>query len=169
MAPTSQHPDDRVVPGPGQESVWDYPRPPALVACERHVRVELDGVVLADTQRSWRVLETSQAPAFYIPPDDVVWAHLLPSPSRTFCEWKGQADYLTAVVGDHRVEDAGWRYRAPFAAFAAIVDHVAFYPQKVKCSVDGELARPMPGGFYGGWVTSEVVGPFKGAAGTLHW
>jgi uncharacterized protein (DUF427 family) len=159
----------RIEPGPGQESVWDYPRPPAIVPDTRLVRVELEGVVIGETERAIRVLETSQAPAFYLPPDDLDWSHLEPSPGASYCEWKGQADYLAAVVDGHRVDDAGWRYRSPVPRFDAIRDHVAFYPDRVDCFVDGERAEPMPGGFYGGWVTREVVGPFKGGPGTLGW
>lgn len=159
----------RIEPQEGQESVWDYPRPPALVPTDRLVRVELAGVVIAETRGAIRVLETSQAPAFYLPPDDIDWGPLDASDGASFCEWKGQADYVAAVVGDVRVEDAGWRYRSPTPAFESIRDHVAFYPQKVDCSVDGERVQPMPGGFYGGWITSEVIGPFKGAPGSAHW
>jgi uncharacterized protein (DUF427 family) len=159
----------RIEPAPGQESVWDYPRPPAIVPTERLVRVEHAGAVIAETRRAIRVLETSQAPAFYIPPDDVDWRYLDASDGASFCEWKGQADYLAVVVGDQRVVDAAWRYRSPTIAFESIRDHLAFYPQKVTCSVDGEVARPMPGGFYGGWITDQIVGPFKGATGTAHW
>jgi len=133
------------------------------------VRVELDGVVVAESRSGWRVLETSQAPAFYLPPEALRWEHFVESPTRSFCEWKGQADYLDVVVGDHRVADAAWRYRDPVARFEPLRDHVAFYPQKLACFVDGERAEPMPGGFYGGWITADVVGPFKGGPGTLGW
>src|SRR5262245_35644171 len=159
----------RIEPADGQESVWDYPRPPALVPTDRLMRVVLNGATLAETRRAVRVLETSQAPAFYLPADDLDWQYLDASSGASFCEWKGQADYLAAVVGDQRVEDAGWRYRSPTPAFESIRYHVAFYPQKVECSVDGEIAQAMPGGFYGGWITHEIVGPFKGAAGSAHW
>lgn len=159
----------RIEPGPGQESVWDYPRPPAIVPDPRLVRVELDGVLVGETRRAIRVLETSQAPAFYLPPEDLDWSHLDPSGGASFCEWKGQADYLAVVVEGSRIDDAGWRYREPTTRFEVIRDHVSFYPGRVDCFVDGERAEPMPGGFYGGWITNEVVGPFKGAPGTLGW
>jgi uncharacterized protein (DUF427 family) len=159
----------RIEPGPGQESVWDYPRPPAIEPTDRLLRVELRGVVLAKTRSAWRVLETSQAPAFYLPPDSVRWEYLVESATRSFCEWKGQADYLDIVVGSHHVMDAAWRYRDPVERFASLRDHLAFYPQKVDCFVDGERVDAMPGGFYGGWITADVVGPFKGGPGTLGW
>lgn len=159
----------RIEPGPGQESVWDYPRPPVARPDPRRVRVVLDGVTLADTTRAVRVLETSQAPAFYLPPEDVDWEHLVEGTGSSWCEWKGAADYLDVVVGAHRVRDAAWRYRSPVPRFELIRDHLAFYPDRVECWVGDEQARAMPGGFYGGWITDEVVGPFKGAPGTLHW
>ena len=161
--------EERIEPREGQESVWDYPRPPAIVPTDRLVRVELVGGVVAETRRAIRVLETSQAPAFYVPPDDIDWEHVDGSDGVSFCEWKGQAEYVAVVVGDLRVDDAGWRYRSPTPAFEVIRDHIAFYPQKVECSVDGERAQPMPGGFYGGWITHEIVGAFKGAPGSAHW
>jgi uncharacterized protein (DUF427 family) len=159
----------RIEPRSGEESVWDYPRPPAIVPTDRLVRVQHAGTLIGETRRAIRVLETSQAPAFYLPPDDLDWTRLDPSAGASFCEWKGQADYLAVVIGDERIDDAGWRYRSPTPAFEAIRDHVAFYPQKLECFVDGERAQPMPGGFYGGWITHEIVGPFKGGAGSAHW
>jgi uncharacterized protein (DUF427 family) len=163
------HPQ-RVEPGPGQESVWDYPRPPAIVLAEGQVVVIHGGVVIADSRRATRVLETSQPPAFYIPREDVAMEHLYRTKARSFCEWKGAATYWAVQVGDEVVPDAAWSYEQPTGAFTAIAHHLAFYPQKLHhCSVDGERARPNPGGFYGGWITSKVVGPFKGAAGTLPW
>jgi uncharacterized protein (DUF427 family) len=163
---------ERIEPGPGQESVWDYPRPPALSPTDRRVRVLAPdgGPVLAESTRAVRVLETSQAPAVYLPPEDVTWMHLVPSARRTFCEWKGTAEYFDVVVGGRAVVDgAAWRYPEPTAPFATLAGWVSFYPSKVECRLDDEVVAPMPGGFYGGWVTSDVVGPFKGAPGTLHW
>ncbi len=160
----------RIEPGPGQESVWDYPRPPALQPAGAHLRVEVSGVALAETDRGLRVLETSQPPAYYFPPGDVRMDLLEPSLARTFCEWKGQARYWTAVVGGRRVEDIAWSYDTPTDAFAALAGHLAFYPQKAHaCFVDGEQVEPNAGSFYGGWITSRVVGPFKGGAGTGWW
>jgi uncharacterized protein (DUF427 family) len=134
------------------------------------VVVEFAGVTIADTRRATRVLETSQAPAFYIPPDDVDLDRLEPVAQRTFCEWKGQADYLDIVVGERMAAAAAWRYRQPTPRFESITGHLAFYASRVDaCWVDGETVTPMEGDFYGGWVTSKVVGPFKGAAGTMTW
>lgn len=155
--------------GPGQESVWDYPRPPHLEPSDRHVVVRAGGVIIADTRHAWRVMETSHAPSWYLPPDDIAMEHLRKAEGRSLCEWKGQADYLDVVVGDLMVPRAAWRYRTPVPAFAAIAGHIAFYPSAVECSVDGHAAMAQPGGFYGGWITPDVVGPFKGGEGTLGW
>jgi uncharacterized protein (DUF427 family) len=160
----------RIHPEPGQESVWDYPRPPRLERTDSHLRVEHAGAVIAESTRAWRVLETSQPPAYYLPPDDVATDLLRPSPHRTFCEWKGQATYYDVVVGDVVVPRAAWCYPSPTEPFARIRDHVAFYPQHLDgCFVDGEKVEPNEGSFYGGWITSKVVGPFKGAPGTALW
>jgi uncharacterized protein (DUF427 family) len=154
----------------GQESVWAYPRPPRLEASTRRVRVALDGVIVADSARALRVLETSHPPTYYVHPDDVVWTLVEPAESHgSWCEWKGRAAYWNVRVGTTVVEAAAWSYPEPTAGFAAIANHVAFYPARFTCHLDDELVTPQPGGFYGGWVTSEVVGPFKGAAGTLGW
>jgi uncharacterized protein (DUF427 family) len=163
------HPD-RIEPGPGQESVWDYPRPPRLERTDAHVVVQHGGRVLVDTRRAWRVLETSQPPAYYLPPEDVDHDLLVPSPHASFCEWKGQAAYVDVVVEGAESRQAGWHYPSPTPAFEAIRHHLAFYPQRVDaCFVDGEQVQANEGGFYGGWITSKVVGPFKGGPGTAHW
>lgn len=160
----------RIEPGPGQESVWDYPRPPRLERTDRVLRIEHRGRVVAETTRGWRVLETSQPPAYYLPPDDVDLSLLEPSRTHTHCEWKGTASYLDLVVDGTRVRDAAWSYPNPTQHFAEIRDHLAFYPQRVDaCFVDGEQVAANEGDFYGGWVTSWVVGPFKGGPGTLGW
>lgn len=160
-----------IVPGPGQESVWDYPRPPTVVAADAHVVVTHAGAVLADTRRALRVLETSQAPAYYLPADDIDLSLLRAAPGVSFCEWKGLAHYADVVVpGVAVVRQAAWTYPDPVPAYAALVGHWAIYPQLVeRCTVDGEVARPMDGGVYGGWVTGAVVGPIKGGPGTAHW
>lgn len=155
--------------GPGQESVWDYPRPPRLEPSDRHVVVRAGDVTIADTRHAWRVMETSHAPSWYLPPDDIAMEHLRKAEGRSLCEWKGQADYLDVVVGDLMVPRAAWRYRNPVPAFAPIAGRIAFYPSAVECSVDGQAAMAQPGGFYGGWITPDVVGPFKGGEGTLGW
>jgi uncharacterized protein (DUF427 family) len=156
----------RIEPGPGQESVWDYPRPPAVVPFTGRVRVVHAGRVVADTAAAVRVLETSQPPAFYLPAADIDLTRLRRSTSSTWCEWKGAATYWQ--LDD--IADAAWSYADPSPPFAAIRNHFAFYAQKVdECWVGDELVQPNPGNFYGGWITSGVVGPFKGAAGTLGW
>jgi uncharacterized protein (DUF427 family) len=160
----------RVEPDPGQESVWDYPRPPAVDRTTEHVTVTVGGEIIADTRRPIRILETSQAPGYYLHPDDVRTDLLVPGTARTHCEWKGAATYWTVVVGDHHAVDAGWSYPAPTERYVAITDHIAFYPQRTDlCTVDGEVVDANDGSFYGGWITSKVTGPFKGAAGTLGW
>jgi uncharacterized protein (DUF427 family) len=162
----------RIEPGPGQESVWDYPRPPAVVPFEGRVRVVHRGVTIADTTRAQRVLETSQPPAYYLPPGDVAMHLLRPSAARTVCEWKGVASYWDLVDADGAVlvRDVAWSYESPTGGFAAIQGYLAFYAQRVdECWVDDERVAPNEGSFYGGWITSKVVGPFKGAPGTSHW
>ncbi len=160
----------RIESGPGQESVWDYPRPPRIEPSTRRVRVEFAGVLVAETRAAKRVLETSQPPAWYLPPEDVRLDLLEPSARRSFCEWKGTARYWTLRVGERCAEDAAWSYPDPTPGFQTIRDHLAFYPGRVDaCWVDDERVRPGPGDFYGGWITSEVVGPFKGGPGTTGW
>ena len=155
---------------PGQESVWAYPRPPRVEPTARRVRVELHGVVIADSTRAVRVLETSHPPTYYVHPGDVVWSLVEPAAARsTWCEWKGHASYWTVQAGRLRVDAGAWSYHQPTPGFAAIVDHVAFYPARFDCFLDDEPVTPQPGGFYGGWVTKELAGPFKGDVGTLHW
>ncbi|MEJ7583374.1 MAG: DUF427 domain-containing protein [Acidimicrobiales bacterium] len=160
----------REEPAPGQESVWDYPRPPRLESTSSRVVVEFAGATIADTTAAYRVLETSQPPGFYLPPTDIAVEHLRPTTNRTFCEWKGLAHYYSVVVGDRVAPEAAWAYARPTPAFAAIADYVAFYPQLMdRCTVDGEVVEPNQGSFYGGWITSKVVGPFKGGPGTVGW
>jgi uncharacterized protein (DUF427 family) len=160
----------RVEPGPGQESVWDYPRPPRVEDTARRVRVVFAGAVVADTTRARRVLETAGAPVYYVPPGDVRRELLRPSGATTVCEWKGRARYFDVVVGDRTAVGAAWAYPEPAPGYEAIRDHVAFYPGRVDaCFVDAERVRPQPGRFYGGWITPDVVGPFKGDPGTEGW
>jgi uncharacterized protein (DUF427 family) len=163
-------PSDRIAPGPGQESVWDYPRPPRVEESARRIRVLFNGETIADTRRARRVLETSHPPVYYIPPEDVRPEFLHATPHGSFCEWKGQARYYTVRVGERAAARAAWSYPEPTPSFAGIRDYVAFYPgQMDACLVDEEVAQPQPGDFYGGWVTPEIVGPFKGAPGTTGW
>jgi uncharacterized protein (DUF427 family) len=160
----------RIAPQPGQESVWDYPRPPRLEDSTKHVRIIFNGVTIADTRRAKRVLETSHPPVYYIPPEDIKQEHLLPSSRSTYCEWKGQAAYYTVAVGDRQAENAAWYYPNPTPQFANIRDYVAFYPSRMEaCYLDEEPVQAQPGDFYGGWITSEIVGPFKGGVGTWGW
>jgi uncharacterized protein (DUF427 family) len=156
----------RIEPGPGQESVWDYPRPPAIEQTTARLRVELGGVTIAETTSAYRILETSQPPAYYFPPEDVRMDLLTPSMTRTFCEWKGQAVYFSALTA----ADVAWSYPHPVERYAAIKDHLAFYAQRMDaCWVDDEQVRGNDGSFYGGWITSNIVGPFKGGPGTAGW
>jgi uncharacterized protein (DUF427 family) len=156
--------------GEGQESVWDYPRPPALVPSTRRVVVRLGAILIADSIRAVRVLETSHPPGWYIPPDDVVASVLRRSAAPpTVCEWKGAATYWDVVTPDVVVPAALWSYQAPTPRFSALACAVTGYPALLECTVDGERVRPQEGGFYGGWITSDVVGPFKGGPGTWGW
>jgi uncharacterized protein (DUF427 family) len=155
---------------PGQESVWDYPRPPHLEDSTKHIRVVFNGVTVADTQRAKRILETSHPPVYYIPPEDARIDLLTPARRTTFCEWKGAASYYTLSVDGKTVDQAAWYYPQPNEQYVAISDYIAFYPGKMDaCYVDGERVTPQPGDFYGGWITSEIVGPFKGDPDTLGW
>jgi uncharacterized protein (DUF427 family) len=156
--------------GAGQESVWDYPRPPVLVASARHVVIRLGATVIADSTRAMRVLETSHPPGWYIPRDDVTAGVLRPSDSAsTVCEWKGAAVYWDVVTPDAVVIAAMWSYERPTGRFAAVRGAVSGYPSQLDCTVDGERVRSQEGRFYGGWITSDVVGPFKGGPGTWRW
>ena len=160
----------RVEPGDGQESVWDYPRPPLLEPARRRLRVVLGGVTIADTVSGWRVLETSHPPNYYFPPADITPGALTGEDGSSWCEWKGQARYHSVRASDRVVRHAAWSYPHPDPAYAALAGMVAFYPALMDaCFVDDELAQAQPGGFYGGWITQDVVGPFKGAPGTNWW
>lgn len=155
---------------PGQESAWSYPRPPRLERVAARLRVVLGGQTIADTLAGWRVLETSHPPVYYLPPEDIRPGALAPAPGRSLCEWKGAARYLDVIGGGGRAARAAWTYPDPSAPFASIRDHVAFYAGPMEaCFVGDERARPQPGGFYGGWITSAIVGPFKGEPGTQGW
>jgi uncharacterized protein (DUF427 family) len=161
----------RIEPGPGQESVWDYPRPPRLEESHKHIQVIFNGVVIADTHRAKRILENSHPPGYYMPPEDVQLAsYFTPTSRSTFCEWKGAASYYTIQVGDKSAANAAWFYRRPSHPYEALANHVAFYPGKMDaCYVDGEQVQAQEGDFYGGWITDEIIGPFKGGAGTFGW
>ena len=160
----------RIEPGSGQESVWDYPRPPRVEPSRYEIRVEFGGREIARSEGAVRVLETSHPPVYYIPPDDIDPGVLHLTPSSSFCEFKGRASYYTVQVGDRESIDAAWTYLEPAEGYAALTGLVAFYPGRVDaCFVGEEQVDPQAGDFYGGWITSAVVGPFKGESGTLGW
>jgi uncharacterized protein (DUF427 family) len=154
----------------GQESVWDYPRPPRVEPDNRRVIVTFGGEIIANTERAYRVLETSHPPVFYIPPEDVRVELLDANGEQTWCEFKGDAHYYDIAVGDRRNLSVAWCYPEPREGFEPIQYAIAFYPDRVdSCTVDGEVVRAQQGGFYGGWITSEIVGPFKGEPGSSEW
>ena len=168
----------RIEPKPGQESVWDYPRPPRLERCLRlasqspkQIRIIFNDITIADSRNTYRVLETSHPPVYYIPPVDIKTEYLeLANSKSSFCEWKGLASYYNLTVGDKQVQNAAWYYNSPTDYFAPIKDYLAFYPSKMDaCYVDDELVKAQAGDFYGGWITQDIVGPFKGESGTWGW
>lgn len=155
---------------PGQESVWDYPRPPRLETTSRRVRVIFNQVVIADSTRVWRLLETSHPPTYYIPAADIRLELLCETAQQTYCEWKGAASYFDLRVGDRAAAGVAWCYHQPNQRYAELKDHLAFYASRVdECYVDDARVSAQPGDFYGGWITSDIVGPFKGSAGTWGW
>ncbi len=159
-----------VKPGPGQESVWDYPRPPRLEQTNKRIQIIFNGQTIADTRAAYRVLETSHPPVYYIPPADIEMAYLVPDSGGSWCEWKGQASYYTVEIDGRRANRVAWAYPNPTAGFKPLKDHIAFYAAPMDaCYVDGERVKPQPGNFYGGWVTNDIVGPFKGEPGTMGW
>jgi uncharacterized protein (DUF427 family) len=163
-------PAARVAPGPGQESVWDYPRPPRVEPSDEEVEVVLGGEVVARTRNALRVLETSHPPVYYLPFASFTWGAVVPAEGTTFCEFKGTATYFDLVGGGRRAPRAAWTYEQPAVGFEAIYAHLAVMPGLVdRCTVNGEVVVPQEGGFYGGWITSRVVGPFKGGPGTVGW
>ncbi len=168
MSPSSVQ---RVSPQPGQESVWDYPRPPAVVPSDRLVQVRSGELMIAESRRAVRVLETSHPPTWYLPPADVRPDVLRRSAaSGTVCEWKGGATYWDlAVESGVWLTAAAWSYESPRRGFESLTGFLSFYPSRLDCRIAGERVRPQAGGFYGGWITDDVVGPFKGEAGTRGW
>lgn len=161
----------RISPGPGQESVWDYPRPPRVEAVSRRLRVAFNDVVIADTVQGLRVLETSHPPTYYLPQADMRMDLLKPVPEyRTYCEFKGSAVYWNLQVEERESQKAAWSYPDPLPGFEAIRDYLAFYPGRVDaCFVDDEPVQAQTGDFYGGWISANIIGPFKGGAGTFGW
>jgi len=160
----------RIAPGPGQESVWDYPRPPRWEPTSERVVIRFAGTVIADSTDAVRVLETSHPPTYYLPRAAFSPGALVEAGGTTVCEFKGAARYVGLLVGDTVARRAGWYYPEPQAGYEELRDRVAVYPAVMEsCEVDGERVVPQEGGFYGGWITSRVVGPFKGGPGTLGW
>lgn len=161
---------NRILPAPGQESVWDYPRPPRVEKSNKAIAIVFGGITIASTNSAQRILETSHPPVYYIPPADINMNCLVVTPRSSWCEWKGRAAYYSITAGNKQAENAAWSYASPNSTFAILKDYVAFYPHMMDaCYVDGELVQPQPGDFYGGWITSDIVGPFKGAPGTMGW
>ena len=164
------HPQ-RIEPQPGQESVWDYPRPPKLEQSSKQIKIVFNEATIAQSSNTYRVLETSHPPVYYIPPKDIKMEYLKPVPSgRSFCEWKGLAGYYNLQVEDRQIRNAAWYYPQPTAEFIPIKNYLAFYPSKMDaCYVNNELVEAQAGDFYGGWITQDIVGPFKGETGSWGW
>lgn len=159
-----------IKPRSGQESVWDYPRPPRLERASKRIQIFFNGKSIADTTNAYRVLETSHPPVYYIPPEDIDLHSIRPAAGSSHCEWKGRASYFDVLVDGQRASRAAWAYAQPTASFTSIKDHLAFYAGPMDaCLVDGEKAQPQPGEFYGGWITKDIVGPFKGEPGSWGW
>lgn len=164
------HARNRIEPGPGQESVWDYPRPPRLEHDLRRVEVEMGDIKIADTTGAIRVLETSHPPGYYLPPQDVRTELLAVEATTTVCEWKGVASYWGIRIPGKHLTNVAWSYESPTEGFEEIAGYISFYPGRVSsATVGGETVRAQAGGFYGGWILDEIVGPFKGEPGTIGW
>ncbi|MDP9068977.1 MAG: DUF427 domain-containing protein [Actinomycetota bacterium] len=160
----------RIEPGPGQESVWDYPRPPRLEPSRRHVRVVFANEAVAESGSALRVCETAGPPVYYVPPQDVRMDLLVPVEHASFCEWKGHASYFDLDLGGRVSHRAAWSYAQPTEPFRQLQGFIAFYPGRVDAAyLDDERVRPQPGDFYGGWITDDIVGPFKGIPGSDGW
>ena len=169
MSRQPHHPEPDPVE-PGQESVWDYPRPAICEPTDRHIKVIHRGITIADSKQVWRTLETSHPPTYYIPLSDTAREYFQPNSRRSNCEWKGQARYWDIIIADQRLQAVAWSYAAPTNSFAGIRDYFAFYPDPFdQCLVDGEEITPQPGQFYGGWISQYEAGPFKGIPGSRFW
>jgi uncharacterized protein (DUF427 family) len=165
----SNRPDFAELPGPGQISVWDFPRPPQLVPNSREVVVMWGNLEVAHTKRAIMALETAHPPTFYLPWEDVDQNLFQPAGGGSFCEWKGPAKYWSLVDGSRSLVKVAWSYPSPLPGAELIKDCVALYANSLQCTVGGQPVAPQPGGFYGGWITSELVGPFKGSPGSSGW
>ncbi len=156
---------------PGQESVWDYPRPPLAQRIEDRILIEHAATTVADAPTAWKIMETASPPTYYIPITSITPGLLERGQGRSWCEWKGRATYWDLhVPGAPVVEAAAWSYETPNPDFAMLKDHIAFYPGRVdRCTLAGEVVRAQPGHFYGGWITDAICGPFKGEPGSERW
>ena len=164
-----EKPSIAIEPSVGQESVWDYPRPPKLERDSRLIIVSVNGKVIAESDSTLRVLETANPPTFYIPPKDVDKTSLTLGSRLSLCEWKGAAQYWNVNVNTLVIENTAWYYLDPYPEFESIAGYFSFYPHRLTCYIDGELVRPQLGELYGGWITNETIGPFKGNPGTENW
>nr|WP_298998832.1 DUF427 domain-containing protein [uncultured Allomuricauda sp.] len=163
-----KRPPFAVVPEKGQRSVWDFPRPPVIEDVAKHVTIGHQSVVLADSKSALAVLETASPPTYYIPEQDVEMSMLIQIPKKTsFCEWKGSAAYWALTGNTNKL--IAWSYTKPFSEFDRLRNHLAFYPHFLDCKIDGVKVEPQPGRFYAGWITPDLVGPYKGEPGTGHW
>lgn len=163
-----KRPSFSLKPKKGQESVWDYPRPPVLDPDNREVIVKWKNIIVANSSKTIRLLETASPPTFYIPPQDVNLDIMIKTDKTSRCEWKGKAIYWNILVDGDKIINAAWSYQTPFDDYKEIAGYFCFYPKKVQCFVDGEKVRPQPGGFYGGWITDEIVGPVKGESNNTY-
>ncbi len=162
-------PDFAAEPQSGQESVWDYPRPPAIQQDSRKVVVKAGGIEIAASGNAVRMLETASPPVFNLPPADIKLEYLRSAAGGSMCEWKGVATYYDIIIKETVIPKAAWAYLKPFEGYESIAEYLSFFPGKVKCYVGDEEVKPQEGNFYGGWVTKEIVGPWKGDPGTGNW
>ncbi len=160
-----KRPDFAKEPDPGQESVWDYPRPPKVDPDSRKIVVKSEEILIADTTHAVRILETASPPTIYIPKEDINMDVLIKTDGHSLCEWKGNATYWSVVLPNKKITKCGWSYEKPFEEFESIAGYLSFYPASLECFINDEKVKPQPGGFYGGWMTSEIVGPVKGEPG----
>lgn len=153
-----------------RENVWDYPRPAVCEPFVGTLSVVVEGIVIAESQSALRTLETSHPPTYYFPAADVNYGNLCKNERSTFCEWKGEASYFSYVTSQNVIPNIGWCYTNPTKSFSGIKGYISFYASKADaCYVNGERVQHQEGDFYGGWITSNLVGPFKGGVGTLGW